>query len=111
MQALTRDVVTMLSTSGASVIWSLKSRVSKFDICIVGHHPQRANKRTIAGRIAGVVLIGDGDRIRWNVWKGRRTANVGGERISHKLVALRVLHGPGVLIGDVESPRESHVST
>ena len=77
----------MLSTSGASVIWSLKSRVSKFDICTVGHHPQRANKRTIAGRIPGVVPIGDGNRIRWNVWEERRTANVGGERTSHKLAA------------------------
>ena len=58
-----------------------------------------------------MVPIGDDDRIRWNAWKGRRTANVGGERISHELVALHVLHGPGVLIGDVEPPRESHVST
>jgi hypothetical protein len=43
-------------------------------------------------------------------WKGRRAANVGGERVSHDLVTPRVLRGPDALNGDAEAPGEGYVS-
>jgi hypothetical protein len=70
---------------------------------------KQPNKRTFAGSIPGLVPIDGGDRVRGNVRKERRAANVGGERVGHDLVTPRVLQGPDALNGDVETPGEGHV--
>jgi hypothetical protein len=56
----------------------------------MGRDLKRTNKRTFAVRVSRLVLIEEGDRVRGNVGKECRVANVGGERVDRDLIASSV---------------------
>jgi hypothetical protein len=72
--------------------------------------PWNVIQSELARMIPGLVPIDGGDRVRGNVGKRGWVAIVGGECVSHDLVAPHVLQGPDALNGDVEAPGEGYVS-